>query len=117
MHGGLERGIKSMLVSVVFVLVSICCRAQVPIVGEVVSQVIKSVDLKIQQLQMKELKLQQLQKLLENKLHDLELKKMREWSQRQKELYREYYEELSQVKAVLIRPEQLQAIQKQKVHL
>lgn len=116
-HGSLERGIKSLLVSVVFALVSICGKAQVPIIGEVVSQVIKSVDLKIQQLQMKELKLQQLQKLLENKLHDLELKKMREWSQRQKELYRQYYEELSQVKTVLIRPEQLQAIQKQKLPL
>ena len=42
---------------------------------------------------------------------------MREWSQRQKELYRQYYEELNQVKAVLIRPEQLQAIQKQKLPL
>lgn len=116
-HGSLERGIKSLLVSLVFALVSICGKAQVPIVSEVVSQVIKSLDLKIQQLQMKELKLQQLQKLLENKLHDLELKKMCEWSRRQKELYRQYYEELSQVKAVLIRPEQLQAIQKQKVPL
>lgn len=116
-HGSLERGIKSLLLSVVFALVSICGKAQVPIVGEVVSQVIKNIDLKIQQLQMKELKLQQLQKLLENKLHDLELKKMREWSQRQKELYRQYYEELSQVKAVLIRPEQLQDIQKQKLPL
>jgi len=116
-HGSLERGIKSLLMTLVFVLITFCGKAQVPIIGEVVSQVIKSVDLKIQQLQMKELKLQQLQKLLENKLHDLELKKMREWSQRQKELYRQYYEELSQVKTVLIRPEQLQAIQKQKVHL
>ena len=116
-HGSLERGIKSLLMTLVFVLITFCGKAQVPIIGEVVSQVIKSVDLKIQQLQMKELKLQQLQKLLENKLHDLELKKMREWSQRQKELYRQYYEELSQVKAVLIRPEQLQDIQKQKLPL
>ncbi len=116
-HGSLERGIKSLLMSLVFVLMTIGGKAQVPIVGEVVSQVIKSLDLKIQQLQMKELKLQQLQKLIENKLHALELQKMSEWSQRTKELYRQYYEELSQIKSVLIRPKQLHAIQKQKVHL
>ncbi len=117
LQGGLERGIKSLLMSLVFVLLTIGGKTQVPIVGEIVSQVIKSLDLKIQQLQMKELKLQQLQKLLENKLHALELQKLSEWSQRQKELYRQYYEELRLVKAVLIRPEQLQAIQKQKLPL
>lgn len=116
-YGSLERGIRSLLLSFIFLLVSICSEAQVPIVGEVVGQVIKSLDLKIQQLQMKELKLQQLQKLLENKLHAIELKEMRTWSLRQKELYRQYYQELHQVKTVIIRPEQLRVIQKQKVPL
>lgn len=116
-HGSLECGIKSLLISIVFMLVSICGKAQVPIVGEVVNQVIKSLDLKIQQLQMKELKLQQLQQLLENKLHALELKELQQWSLRQKELYQQYYQELHQVKTALIRPEQLQGIQKQKVRL
>jgi len=55
--------------------------------------------------------------MLENKLHAMKLQEISAWSERQKELYRKYYEELRQVNSSIIRPEALQAIQKQKARL
>ena len=116
-HGSMEAGIRSLLLSLVFAICSVFCHAQVPVVGELIGQVIKTVDLKIQRLQMEQLKLQQLQQMLENKLHAMKLQEISAWSERQKELYRKYYEELRQVNSSIIRPEALQAIQKQKARL
>lgn len=116
-HGSLERGIQSLLLSLVFVLLSFSVHAQVPVVGEVIGQVIKTVDLKIQRLQQEQLRLQHVQKLLENKLHALKLTEISRWSEQQKELYRQYYDALKQVNPSIIRPAQLQQIQQQKKSL
>ncbi|MDT0677042.1 conjugal transfer protein TraI [Autumnicola musiva] len=77
---------------------------QIPIVEIIkagIKKVIKAVDLKIQRLQNKTIWLQNAQKTLENTLSKLKLDEISEWTEKQKEQYREYYEELAKVKAII----------------
>lgn len=113
-EGSLERGIKSLLLLIGFVFFSFCVEAQVPLVGDVISKVIKTLDLKIQRLQMEQLKLQQIQKMIENKLHELKLQEISGWNRQQKELYQHYYEELNQIKSSIISPGELKELKKLK---
>jgi len=57
--------------------------------------------LKIQRLQNKTIWLQNAQKVLENALSKLKLDEISEWTQKQKEQYRTYYEELARVKVLI----------------
>ncbi len=66
-----------------------------------VKKVIKAVDLKIQRMQNQTIWLQNAQKVLENQLSKLRLTEIADWTQRQRELYSNYYEELQKVKAVI----------------
>lgn len=66
-----------------------------------VKKVIKAVDLKIQRLQNKTIWLQNAQKTLENNLSKLKLDEISGWTERQKEQYRLYYEELAKVKSII----------------
>ncbi|MBU3122925.1 conjugal transfer protein TraI [Sinomicrobium weinanense] len=66
-----------------------------------IKKVIKAVDLKIQRLQNKTVWLQNAQKTLENTLSKLKLTEIADWTERQKELYQGYYQELVKVKAVI----------------
>jgi hypothetical protein len=78
--------------------------AQIPVVDIVqkgVKKVIKAVDLKIQRLQNKTIWLQNAQKTIENKMQALKLFEIKDWVERQRELYADYYEELWKVKSVL----------------
>jgi len=94
------------------VSLGLCCmflpiqkaNAQIPIVDIIkaaVKKVIKAVDLKIQRLQNKTIWLQNAQKTLENKMSQLKLNEIRDWVQKQKKLYEDYFEELKKVKAAL----------------
>ena len=67
-----------------------------------VKKVIKAVDLKIQRLQNKTVWLQNAQKVLENKMSELKLTDISDWSNKQKELYGKYFDELWKVKNVII---------------
>jgi hypothetical protein len=71
------------------------------IIKEAIKKIIKAIDLRIQRLQNKTIWLQNAQKKLENALSKLKLDEISEWTEKQKELYREYYEELMKVKAVI----------------
>jgi hypothetical protein len=71
------------------------------IIKAAVKKVIKAVDLKIQRLQNKTIWLQNAQKTLENALSKLKLDEIANWTEKQKELYRKYYEELAKVKAII----------------
>lgn len=75
------------------------------VVGEVISQtvgrVIRAIDLQVQRLQNQTIWLQNAQKALENQLSKLKLDEISDWSQKQKDLYDGYYNELWQVKAVI----------------
>ena len=66
-----------------------------------VKKVIRAVDLKIQRLQNKTIWLQNAQKTLENTLSKLKLDEISEWTEKQKEQYRKYYEELAKVKSII----------------
>jgi len=71
------------------------------VIQQGIKRVIRAVDLKIQRLQNKTIWLQNAQKTLENALSKLKLKEIAEWTVKQREQYRKYYEELAKVKAMI----------------
>ena len=79
-------------------------KAQIPIaeiIKAAVTKVIKAVDLKIQRLQNKTIWLQNAQKTLENKMSQLKLDEIKDWVEKQRKLYDDYFQELWKVKAAL----------------
>ncbi|MXV50426.1 conjugal transfer protein TraI [Pedobacter sp. HMF7647] len=66
-----------------------------------VKKVIKAVDLKVQRLQNETLWLQNAQKVLENQLSRLKLGEIADWTERQRDLYGKYYQELWKVKSLI----------------
>lgn len=66
-----------------------------------VKKVIKAMDLKVQRLQNETIWLQNAQKVLENQLSKLKLTEIAEWTEKQRDQYRKYYEELWKVKSVI----------------
>lgn len=66
-----------------------------------VKKVIKAVDLKVQRLQNETIWLQNAQKVIENQLSKLKLGEISDWTERQRQLYAEYYESLVKVKSVI----------------
>ncbi|RYZ48583.1 MAG: conjugal transfer protein TraI [Sphingobacteriales bacterium] len=66
-----------------------------------VKKVIKAVDLRVQRLQNETIWLQNAQKVLENTLSKLKLTEIADWTNRQKELYSKYFNELVQVKSAI----------------
>jgi len=82
-----------------------------------VKKVIKAVDLKIQRLQNKTIWLQNAQKTLENTLSKLKLDEISDWTEKQKEQYRKYYEELAKVKAIISYYQRIRDITQKQVRL
>src|SRR6478736_9569408 len=79
-------------------------KAAIPIleiIKQAVIKVIKAVDLMIQRLQNKTIWLQNAQKVLENKLSQLKLAEIAQWTEKQRQLYKKYYDELWQVRKTL----------------
>jgi hypothetical protein len=66
-----------------------------------VKKVIKAMDLKVQRLQNETIWLQNAQKVLENQLSKLKLGEIADWTEKQKELYSKYYQELWEVKSAV----------------
>ncbi len=71
------------------------------VVKAVTKKVIKAIDLRIQKLQNKTIWLQNAQKQIENVLSKLKLDEISDWTKKQKELYKGYYEELTKVKSII----------------
>lgn len=71
------------------------------IIKEAIKKVIKAVDLMIQRMQNETIWLQNAQKVLENKLSKLKLSEIAQWTEKQRQLYKKYYDELWQVRKVL----------------
>jgi len=71
------------------------------ILQQAINWVIKAVDLMIQRLQNDSIWLQNVQKVLENKLNDLKLTEIARWGQRQKDLFQKYYDDLWKVRQTL----------------
>lgn len=63
-----------------------------------IKKAIVAVDLKIQRIQNKTIWLQNAQKVLENKMHELKLDEIGNWVEKQRKLYADYFDELWKVK-------------------
>lgn len=71
------------------------------IIKEAIKKVVKAVDLLIQRRQNAVIKLQNAQKALENTMAKLKLDQITDWVRKQRDLYKQYYDELKKVKAVI----------------
>lgn len=87
------------------------------IVKAVTKKVIKAIDLRIQKLQNKTIWLQNAQKKIENVLSKLKLDEISDWTKKQKDLYKGYYEELAKVKSIITYYERIKDITKKQTKL
>src|SRR4051812_29310985 len=86
------------------VLACLNVQAQDPVtavIKEGIKKVIKAVDLQIQRLQNETIRLQNAQKLIENTISEMHLKDISDWTQRQKNLYEDYFDELQKIKTTI----------------
>lgn len=91
-----------------------------PIVGVItaaIKKVILAIDLRIQRLQNKTIWLQNAHKKLENTLSKLKLDDISQWTQKQKDLYKNYYEELMKVKSIISYYQRIRDITQKQVRL
>lgn len=92
----------------------------VPILGlvkEAIKKAIKAIDLRIQRLQNKTIWLQNTQKQIENTLSKLKLDEISDWVQKQRDLFKEYYEELMKVKSVITYYQRIREVTEKQVQL
>ncbi len=80
-------------------------------------KVIKAVDLKMQRLQNKTIWLQNAQKTLENTLSKLKLKEISDWTEKQKDLYKDYFDELTKVKSIISYYKRIREISQKQLRL
>ncbi|SDF61125.1 hypothetical protein SAMN04487996_111269 [Dyadobacter soli] len=71
------------------------------IIKQAVKRVVRAFDLLVQRRQNRQIRLQNAQKALENTMAKLKLDEIEDWVKKQRDLYREYYQELKKVKAVV----------------
>jgi predicted transcriptional regulator YheO len=87
------------------------------IIKEGIKKVIVAVDLKIQRLQTKTIWLQNAQKVVENTMSKLKLSQITDWVQKQKDLYKNYFDELWKVKEAISYYHRIKEITRQEVAL
>lgn len=87
------------------------------IVKAVTKKVIKAIDLRIQKLQNKTIWLQNAQKQVENVLSKLKLDEISDWTKKQRDLYKGYYEELAKVKSIITYYQRIKEITKKQTRL
>lgn len=75
--------------------------AQIGIIKEILIKIIKAIDLAVQKVQNKTIWLQNAQKALENTMSKLKLDEISGWVEKQRTLYKDYFEELQKVKTVI----------------
>lgn len=94
--------------------------AAVPILGlvrEAIKKAIKAIDLRIQRLQNKTIWLQNAQKEIENTLSKLKLDEISGWVEKQRDLFRDYYDELMKVKAAITYYKRIREVTEKQVRL
>lgn len=94
---------KKILIAIAL-LITVQSKAQFPIAEIIrtgIKKVIVAVDLKIQKLQNKTIWLQNAQKVIENQLSKLKLTEISDWFNKQKALYKDYFDELKKVKTAI----------------
>ncbi|TXI87459.1 MAG: conjugal transfer protein TraI [Chryseobacterium sp.] len=78
---------------------------------------IKAMDLAVQRLQNKTIWLQNAQKALENSLSRLKLDEISEWTDKQKEQYSKYFDELKKVKDAIVGYKKVKEIMQKQVRI
>ncbi len=94
--------------------------AQVPIadiIKAAVKKVIKAVDLQIQRLQNKTIWLQNAQKTLENAMSKTKLIEISDWVEKQRTLYKDYFDELQKVKSIIFYYNRIKEITAEQIQL
>jgi hypothetical protein len=71
------------------------------VIKAAIKRVVRAVDLLIQRRQTAVIRLQNAQKALENTMAKLHLDQITDWVRKQRDLYKQYYDELRKVKAVI----------------
>ncbi|MES2375409.1 MAG: conjugal transfer protein TraI [Bacteroidota bacterium] len=92
---------KKILVIILLLIVTSRSQAQYQIITTVVKKVIKAIDLKVQRMQNNTIWLQNAQKTIENELSKFRLNEISGWSEKQRSLYDDYYQELWKVKSTI----------------
>lgn len=95
-------------------------QAQVPVIEAIkdaVKKVIKAIDLQIQRQQNKVIWLQNAQKTLENSMSKLKLDEISNWVEKQRTLYKDYYEELAKVKVIISYYHRIRDISQRQIQL
>lgn len=87
------------------------------IIKEGVKKVIKAVDLKIQRLQNKTIWLQNAQKVVENTMSQVKLDEITNWAEKQRTLYKDYFDELWKVKNVISYYHRIREITEKQIRL
>lgn len=108
------------ILSIISIAPSKRVHAQDPItliIKEGVVKVIKAVDLKIQRLQNKTIWLQNAQKVIENTMSKVKLDEITDWAQMQRTLYKDYYDELWQVKSIISYYHRIREISERQIRL
>ncbi|MBS1665177.1 MAG: TraG family conjugative transposon ATPase, partial [Bacteroidetes bacterium] len=95
-----EKGGKLFL-AITVLLTATITQAQIPIIGTGVDKITKALDLQVQRQQTQTILLQQAQKIIENTMSQLYLQDIRSWVLQQKDLYQNYFQELTQIKTVI----------------
>lgn len=72
------------------------------VIKTAVKKVIRAIDLQIQKQQNKVIWLQNAQKTMENTMSKLRLTEISEWTEKQRSLYKDYFDELYTVKRILV---------------
>jgi thymidylate synthase len=100
----MKRKILAIILIITMIMPAQQASAQIPIIDIIkgaIKKVIKAVDLQIQRQQNKVILLQNAQKTLENAMSKLKLKEISEWSEKQRKLYDDYFQELRKVKNII----------------
>lgn len=95
---------KILLILAACFFISATTQAQIPalsVITTLVKKVLNALDLEVERLQNQTVWLQDAQKELENAMAQLQLDGITSWVQQTKDLYSEYYQELSLVKEII----------------
>ncbi|RPD39339.1 conjugal transfer protein TraI [Chitinophaga barathri] len=82
-----------------------------------IKKALRAADLAIQRQQNKVIWLQNAQKVLENTMSKLKLNEISDWTERQRTLYKDYFEELNKVKSLIMYYQRIREIVNQQLNL
>lgn len=87
------------------------------IIKEAIVKVIKAIDLAVQRVQNQTIRLQHIQKEIENAMAKLKLKEIAEWGEKQRKLFKTYYDELWKVKRTIAYYKRIRSIVENQLQL